>query len=289
MNTAGTPPGLHPISTNAFSIWAPSACSSSLYTLGFAPKPRIRVSMLNESSIEGAFKANDVSQNQPKGKNKKQTVEEEGKSKRSQQRKVPTLSTCKKTSHLEKYRWFRFDVKYVSCNQMGHVKKRMHQSHDFFYESLFTEIDQTVISKVKIGNGQYIEVKCKGTVAMERLSGIKVIPNVMLVPEISQNLLSVGQLLEKGKLKVCRDIKFDERWNWDKNKLFENIKEESGELLENERIDDIHVRGTRSLAEIYERRNVAVLEPLGYDDAIKDPCYKRPKMNCCNGGGDEND
>nr|GMC60177.1 Retrovirus-related Pol polyprotein from transposon TNT 1-94 [Ipomoea batatas] len=66
-----------------------------------------------------------------------------------------------------------------------------------------------------------------------------------------------------GKLKVCRDIKFDERWNWDKNKLFENIKEESGELLENERIDDIHVRGTRSLAEIYERRNVAVLEPVG--------------------------
>nr|GMC64228.1 Retrovirus-related Pol polyprotein from transposon RE1 [Ipomoea batatas] len=72
-----------------------------------------------------------------------------------------------------------------------------------------------------------------------------------------------------GKLKVCRDIKFDERWNWDKNKLFENIKEESGELLENERIDDIHVRGTRSLAEIYERRNVAVLEPVGKDDGAE--------------------
>nr|GMD98806.1 uncharacterized protein LOC113737402 [Ipomoea batatas] len=55
-----------------------------------------------------------------------------------------------------------------------------------------------------------------------------------------------------GKLKVCRDVKFDEtaRKNWDKNEP-ENIKEESRELLEDERIDDIPVRG--------------------YDDAAKDP------------------
>nr|GMD27084.1 Copia protein [Ipomoea batatas] len=55
------------------------------------------------------------------------------------------------------------------------------------------------------------------------------------------------------RLKVCRDAKFDEtaRWNWDKNEP-ENIKEESGEFLDDERIDDIPVRGTRSLTEIYE-------------------------------------
>nr|GLL16848.1 Retrovirus-related Pol polyprotein from transposon TNT 1-94 [Ipomoea trifida] len=77
-----------------------------------------------------------------------------------------------------------------------------------FDESLFKEIDKTVISKVKIGNGRYIEVKGKGTVAIEGPSGIKLIPDVMLVPKISQNLLSVGQLLEKGyfvifKNKMC--------------------------------------------------------------------------------------
>nr|GMD22252.1 Copia protein [Ipomoea batatas] len=56
-----------------------------------------------------------------------------------------------------------------------------------------------------------------------------------------------------GRLKVCRDAKFDEtaRWNWDKNEP-ENINEESGEFLDDERIDDIPVRGTRSLTEIYE-------------------------------------
>nr|GLL27425.1 hypothetical protein VITISV_013542 [Ipomoea trifida] len=67
-----------------------------------------------------------------------------------------------------------------------------------FDESLFKEIDKTMISKVKIGNEQYIEVKGKGTVAIEGPSSIKLISDVMLVPEISQNLMSVGQLLEKG-------------------------------------------------------------------------------------------
>nr|GLL33350.1 uncharacterized protein LOC107941237 [Ipomoea trifida] len=66
-----------------------------------------------------------------------------------------------------------------------------------------------------------------------------------------------------GRLKVCRDAKFDEtaRWNWDKNEP-ENIKEESGEFLDDERIDDIPVRGTRSLTEIYES---TVQENVVYD------------------------
>nr|GMC71501.1 Retrovirus-related Pol polyprotein from transposon RE1 [Ipomoea batatas] len=71
-------------------------------------------------------------------------------------------------------------------------------NHMTFDESMFKENDKTVISKVKIGNGHYIEVKGKRTVAIEGPSGIKLIPDVMLVPEISQNLLSVRQLLEKG-------------------------------------------------------------------------------------------
>nr|GLL33501.1 uncharacterized protein LOC107261010 [Ipomoea trifida] len=50
------------------------------------------------------------------------------------------------------------------------------------------------------------------------------------------------------RLKVCRDVKFDEtaRWNWDKNEP-ENIKEESGEFLDDERIDDIPVRDENNI------------------------------------------
>ncbi|KAJ9678650.1 hypothetical protein PVL29_020738 [Vitis rotundifolia] len=57
---------------------------------------------------------------------------------------------------------------------------------------------KTITSKIRIGNGAYLAVKGKGTVAIEGHTGLKLISNVLYVPEINQNLLSVGQLLEKG-------------------------------------------------------------------------------------------
>ena len=62
----------------------------------------------------------------------------------------------------------------------------------------FIEINKTFISKVRIGNGQLILVKGKGTVEIESLTCLKHISDVLYVPYIDQNLLSVGQLLEKG-------------------------------------------------------------------------------------------
>jgi len=62
---------------------------------------------------------------------------------------------------------------------------------------LFKELDETTISKVRIGNGALIAVKGKGTVAIEGHSGLKLISDVLYVPEINQNLLSVTQLQEK--------------------------------------------------------------------------------------------
>nr|KYP64080.1 Retrovirus-related Pol polyprotein from transposon TNT 1-94 [Cajanus cajan] len=70
-----------------------------------------------------------------------------------------------------------------------------HMTHD---RELFRELDKIVVSKVRIGNGAYIAVKGKGTVAIEGLTGLKLIFDVLYVPEINQNLLSVPQLLEKG-------------------------------------------------------------------------------------------
>ena len=54
------------------------------------------------------------------------------------------------------------------------------------------------MSRVKVGNRQYIKVKGKGTIAIKSSAGIKLISDVLLVPKIDRNLLSVGQLLEKG-------------------------------------------------------------------------------------------
>ena len=65
-------------------------------------------------------------------------------------------------------------------------------------EKLFRELDRSVKSRVRIGNGEYLPAKGKGTVAIESYKGTKLIYEVLFVPEIDQNLLSVGQLLENG-------------------------------------------------------------------------------------------
>lgn len=65
-------------------------------------------------------------------------------------------------------------------------------------EELFRELDRSQVSKVRIGNGAHIDVKGKGTVAIESCRGTKLISEVLFVPEIDQNLLSVAQLTEKG-------------------------------------------------------------------------------------------
>lgn len=64
--------------------------------------------------------------------------------------------------------------------------------------TMFKELDKSYSSKVRIGNGARLEVKGRGIVAIDTPSGTKLISDVLFVPEIDQNLLSVGQLLEKN-------------------------------------------------------------------------------------------
>ncbi|KAK6796386.1 hypothetical protein RDI58_004087 [Solanum bulbocastanum] len=71
-------------------------------------------------------------------------------------------------------------------------------THD---ESLFKELKPTEISKVQIGNGDHLPVKEIGTIAIKTSTGTKKISEVLevlYVPEIDQNLLSIGHLMEKG-------------------------------------------------------------------------------------------
>jgi len=70
-------------------------------------------------------------------------------------------------------------------------------SHMTYDQELFKKLDKTAISKVRIGNKAYLAVKGKGTMAIKGTTSLKLISNVLYVPEINQNLLSIGQLLEK--------------------------------------------------------------------------------------------
>jgi len=76
-------------------------------------------------------------------------------------------------------------------------------THD---KDMFVKLDRTHSSKVRIGNGDYIEVKGIGdNIVINAGSGTKIIFDVLYVPKINQNLLSVGQLLEKGYVVVFKD------------------------------------------------------------------------------------
>ena len=65
-------------------------------------------------------------------------------------------------------------------------------------KTLFKDLKPTKVSEVKIGNGSYIAAKGKGAIIISRTSCMKTISDVLYVPNIDQNLLSVGQLIEKG-------------------------------------------------------------------------------------------
>ncbi|RVX20723.1 Retrovirus-related Pol polyprotein from transposon RE1 [Vitis vinifera] len=149
----------------------------------------------------------------------------------------PPCPHCKKTNHSPQKCWWRPNVKCNKCGKQGHVEricKNQQQeetsaavdycqeeqlfaatcfankstseswlvdsgctNHMTNNQDLFRELDRTFISKVRIGNGEYIPVKGKGTVAIESQTGLKLIYDVLFVPDIDQNLLSVGQLVEK--------------------------------------------------------------------------------------------
>ncbi|KAF3668029.1 putative serine/threonine-protein kinase roco7-like [Capsicum annuum] len=65
-------------------------------------------------------------------------------------------------------------------------------------KDLFKDLRPTKVTKVRIGHGGYIPAKGMGTITIETQSGTKIISDVLYVPDLNQNLLSVGQLLEKG-------------------------------------------------------------------------------------------
>ena len=68
-------------------------------------------------------------------------------------------------------------------------------THD---QELFKELDKSHVSKVRTGNGDFITLEGKEIVAIESCANTKLIYNILYVPEIHQNLISVGQLIEKG-------------------------------------------------------------------------------------------
>ena len=64
--------------------------------------------------------------------------------------------------------------------------------------SIFKDIDNSVNVKVRMGNGTVVESQGKGTVIVKTKKGTRLINDVLLVPNLKENLLSIGQMMEKG-------------------------------------------------------------------------------------------
>ncbi|XP_021279444.1 uncharacterized protein LOC110413046 [Herrania umbratica] len=84
-------------------------------------------------------------------------------------------------------------------------------------------VEKVLISlpeRVKIGNGMYLNAVGRGTVGRQTPSGQRYVDDVLLVPDIAQNLLSVGQMMEKHYTLMFKDS-------------FCTIYDPSGDLLMN--------------------------------------------------------
>ena len=62
-------------------------------------------------------------------------------------------------------------------------------SHMSKFLSIFSSIDRSVQPKIKLGNGDVVQAKGKGTVAVNTNKCIKTITNVLYISELDQNLL----------------------------------------------------------------------------------------------------
>lgn len=65
-------------------------------------------------------------------------------------------------------------------------------NHMTYEEKIFRDLDKSYASKVRVGNGAWVDVKGKGTININTSKGTKTISEVLCVPNLSQNLLSVG-------------------------------------------------------------------------------------------------
>ncbi|RVW40547.1 Retrovirus-related Pol polyprotein from transposon TNT 1-94 [Vitis vinifera] len=65
-------------------------------------------------------------------------------------------------------------------------------------KNIFLDMDTTINSQVKMGNGDLVNVKRKDTIGIQTKVGTKHIRDVLLVLVLKKNLLSVGQLVEHG-------------------------------------------------------------------------------------------
>ncbi|KAJ0041452.1 hypothetical protein Pint_28226 [Pistacia integerrima] len=71
--------------------------------------------------------------------------------------------------------------------------------------SLFKELDESQKLEVRLRDNKQIQVKGKGTISITSHGKVKLLNNVLFVPSLTHNLLSIGQLMVSGYCIVFDD------------------------------------------------------------------------------------
>jgi len=91
---------------------------------------------------------------------------------------------------------------------------------------LFCDLDETIQGLVTFGDTSKVPFKGKGNIPIKLKNGDhSYIADVYYVPAITQNLVSIGQLMEKGYTLYTELSSDNYRLQWEINCLCENVQE----------------------------------------------------------------
>ncbi|XP_052189904.1 uncharacterized protein LOC127799722 [Diospyros lotus] len=161
-----------------------------------------RRSMRQEGTIEGALYVKSQQKQSDKGKKqgKKEFDAANGKASSSGKKEYPPCQYCGKKGHPPYRCWKRPNVQCHKCKQLGHIAKFCKNKSQQVVEAKVADQQQEkqLFVAASFATRSPDEIKGEGTIAIDTSAGTKMISNVLYVPDVSHNLLSVGQLLEKG-------------------------------------------------------------------------------------------
>ena len=120
--------------------------------------------------------------------------------------------------------------------------------------TIFKDLGKTYNSTVKVGNGGYVDVKGRGRISVKTNSGIKLISNVLFVPDISQNLLSIGQMLEKQYSMQFKDNQYIIFNPYGDKLLCMRMKSKSFAINWDNAIEYAYVGVTQSVSDLWHKR-----------------------------------
>ncbi|TXG70321.1 hypothetical protein EZV62_005256 [Acer yangbiense] len=196
-----------------------------------------RHALRNDGDMEKTFLA--MNKGKHKGKGKMDAASSES----GPRVRFPPCTTCKRTNHLAEDCWHKGKPQQPMQQQTQQPMQQANYTDDhvcdehlftmsqpcmavsteiWYVDSgctshmardagMFTTLDRNATTTVKLGNGDMVKAAGKGKVLIQTKSGPKIIDNVLYIPDLAQNLLSVKLNASMSKNDMVRDMQAKSR------------------------------------------------------------------------------